>query len=52
MSRRSKEKFVPILDGRLVRHTYDGTMLGKPRHGEGDDSIQWLGEAVSSFVDR
>jgi hypothetical protein len=24
----------PILDGRLVRHTYEGTMLGKPRHGE------------------
>jgi hypothetical protein len=23
-----------ILDGRLVRHTYEGTMLGKPRHGE------------------
>ncbi len=24
----------PILDGRLFRHTYDGMMLGKPRHGE------------------
>jgi hypothetical protein len=23
-----------ILDGRLIRHTYDGTMKGKPRHGE------------------
>lgn len=23
-----------ILDGRLVRHTYEGTMLGKPRQGE------------------
>ena len=23
-----------ILDGRLVRHTYEGTMKGKPRHGE------------------
>jgi hypothetical protein len=24
----------PILGGRLIRHTYEGTMLGKPRHGE------------------
>ena len=24
----------PILDGRLVRHKYEGTMQGKPRHGE------------------
>jgi hypothetical protein len=23
-----------MLDGRLVRHTYEGMMLGKPRHGE------------------
>lgn len=23
-----------VLDGRLVRHTYEGTILGKPRHGE------------------
>jgi hypothetical protein len=23
-----------ILEGRIVRHTYDGTMKGKPRHGE------------------
>ena len=23
-----------ILDGRLIRHTYEGTMKGKPRHGE------------------
>ena len=23
-----------ILDGRLVRHTYEGTMKGNPRHGE------------------
>ena len=29
-----KGEIRPILDGRLVRHTYDGTMLGKPRHGE------------------
>ncbi|HKQ39085.1 MAG TPA: DUF1579 domain-containing protein [Verrucomicrobiae bacterium] len=24
----------PILDGRLVRHTYEGTLRGRPRHGE------------------
>jgi hypothetical protein len=29
-----KGEIRPILDGRLVRHTYDGSMLGKPRHGE------------------
>src|SRR4051812_11309388 len=29
----------PILDGRLVRHTYEGTMLGKPRHGE--ETVAW-----------
>lgn len=29
-----KGEISPILDGRLVRHTYEGTMLGKPRHGE------------------
>jgi hypothetical protein len=29
-----KGEIRPILDGRLVRHTYDGTFLGKPRHGE------------------
>ena len=29
-----KGEIRPILDGRLVRHTYEGTMLGKPRHGE------------------
>jgi Protein of unknown function (DUF1579) len=29
-----KGEIRPLLDGRLVRHTYDGTMLGKPRHGE------------------
>jgi Protein of unknown function (DUF1579) len=23
-----------ILDGRFLRHTYDGTIQGKPRHGE------------------
>lgn len=29
-----KGEIRPILNGRLVRHTYEGTMLGKPRHGE------------------
>ena len=29
-----KGEIRPVLDGRLVRHTYEGTMLGKPRHGE------------------
>ena len=24
----------PLLNGRLFRHTYDGSMMGKPRHGE------------------
>ena len=26
--------FAAVLDGRFVRHTYQGTMRGKPRHGE------------------
>jgi hypothetical protein len=30
-----------ILDGRLVRHTYESSMLGKPRHGE--ETIAWNG---------
>src|SRR3954463_9912837 len=29
-----KGEITPMLDGRLVRHTYEGTMQGKPRHGE------------------
>jgi hypothetical protein len=29
-----KGEILPILDGRLVRHLYDGSMMGKPRHGE------------------
>ena len=29
-----KGEIRPILDGRLVRHTYNGTLQGKPRHGE------------------
>ena len=31
---RVKGEFRPILDGRFIRHTYEGEMQGKPRHGE------------------
>ena len=27
-------EIVPLLGGRFLRHTYDGSMKGKPRHGE------------------
>lgn len=27
-------KFEQVFDGRFVRHTYEGSMQGKPRHGE------------------
>jgi hypothetical protein len=27
-------EFVDVLDGRFVRHTYESTIQGKPRHGE------------------
>ena len=27
-------EFVEVLDGRFVRHTYESTIQGKPRHGE------------------
>jgi hypothetical protein len=29
-----KGKIRPILDGRFFRHEYEGTIQGKPRHGE------------------
>ena len=29
-----KGEIRPMLDGRLIRHTYEGSMMGKPRHGE------------------
>jgi hypothetical protein len=29
-----KGEIRPMYDGRLVRHTYEGSMKGKPRHGE------------------
>ena len=41
-----------ILDGRFLRHTYEGTVQGKPRHGEemiGFNSITNLFQ--SSWVD-
>jgi hypothetical protein len=31
---RVKGEFRPLLDGRFIRHTYEGEMQGKPRHGE------------------
>ena len=27
-------EFTDVLDGRFLRHTYEGSMQGKPRHGE------------------
>lgn len=34
-----KGEFRPLLEGRFIRHTYDGSMQGKPRHGE--ETIAW-----------
>ncbi len=34
-----KGEIRPMLDGRLFRHSYEGMMLGKPRHGE--ETIAW-----------
>ena len=34
-----KGEIAPMLDGRLIRHTYEGSMLGKPRHGE--ETLTW-----------
>lgn len=31
---RIRGEFKPMLEGRFVRHTYESTMKGKPRHGE------------------
>jgi hypothetical protein len=36
---RVKGEFRPLLDGRFIRHTYEGEMQGKPRHGE--ETIAW-----------
>jgi hypothetical protein len=48
-----KGEIRPILDGRLVRHTYEGTMMGKPRHGE--ETIvysSWAKKFQVSWVDE
>ncbi len=34
-----KGKIVPLLGGRFYRHEYEGSMQGKPRHGE--ETIAW-----------
>ena len=34
-----KGEISPFLDGRFVRHTYEGSMQGKPRHGE--ETMAW-----------
>jgi hypothetical protein len=34
-----KGEISPLLDGRFIRHTYEGEMQGKPRHGE--ETIAW-----------
>ena len=36
---RVKGEIHPILDGRFFRHAYEGTIQGKPRHGE--ETIAW-----------
>ena len=41
-----------ILDGRLVRHEYDGAMMGKPRHGEETIVYNSLGKKFQiSWID-
>ena len=45
-------EFTGVLDGRFLRHTYDGMMQGKPRHGEeliGFNSVTKIFQ--SSWVD-
>ena len=34
-----KGEISPLLDGRFIRHAYEGQMRGKPRHGE--ETIAW-----------
>lgn|SRR5574341_2401618 len=36
---RIEGEICPLLDGRFIRHTYEGEMQGKPRHGE--ETIAW-----------
>ena len=47
-----KGEIRPLLDGRFIRHTYEGFMQGKPRHGE--ETIAWnrvFDEFEVSWVD-
>jgi len=45
-------EFVGVLDGRFVRHTYEGTIQGKPRHGEELIAFNVVTEMLqSSWVD-
>ena len=41
-----KGEIRPLLEGRFIRHTYEGSMQGKPRHGE--ETIAW-NKAFSEF---
>ena len=34
-----KGEIQPLLEGRFIRHTYEGEMQGKPRHGE--ETLAW-----------
>lgn len=34
-----KGEIAPLLEGRFIRHTYEGSMQGKPRHGE--ETLAW-----------
>lgn len=45
-------EFTELLDGRFLRHTYTGSMLGKPRHGEETIGGNSLGKAYEiSWID-
>jgi len=45
-------EFVDVLDGRFVRHTYEGTIQGKPRRGEELIAFNSLTKSFqSSWVD-
>jgi hypothetical protein len=48
-----KGEIRPMYDGRLVRHTYEGTMMGKPRHGEETIAFSsWAKKFQVSWVDE
>lgn len=43
----------PLFNGRLLRHTYDGSMKGKPRHGEETLVLNSLAKRVQvSWIDQ